>query len=140
MVYHINSKQCAKVCLRIILDKEKFMKTFWGGFVHAKGNWSSSDRNEQLIVPGPENDVQQASKRVREVKMSIGESYIGRKTSRDDIDQVGLITPDDPEIAIDDVKYAIEQRNTYASALYKGRITFRGYQTAAATPIRPLSI
>ncbi|MCA9318756.1 hypothetical protein KDA06_03900 [Candidatus Saccharibacteria bacterium] len=102
------------------------MTAFWGGFAHAKGNWSSSDWNEQLIVPGLENDVQQAFKRVREVKMSIGEPYIGREMSRDDIDQVGLITPGDPEIAIDDVKYAIEQRNTYASALYKGRITFRG--------------
>ena len=116
------------------------MTAFWGGFAHATGNWSSSDRNEQLVIPGLENDVQQASKRFREVKMSIGEPYIGREMSRDDIDQVGLITPGDPEVAIDDVKYAIEQRSTYVSALYKGRITFRGYQTAATTPIRLLSI
>ena len=116
------------------------MKAFWGGFAHAKGNWSSSDRNEQLVVPGLENDVQQASKRFREVKMSIGEPYIGREMSRDDIDQIGLITPGDNEIAIGGVKYTIEQRSTYASTLYKGRIAFRGYQTAATTPIRPLSI
>jgi hypothetical protein len=111
-------------------DDMMFMTAFFGGFVDAQNNWDTEPVNARLLARDVEPRVAQAFAVGKVVSASVGEPFLRGKPDSvsDPKNLLGIVMPGSRDDMSNGLTYRIAPGGYADSPLYRGAITFDGYE------------